>query len=337
MIHALDEASCIHLGGRAITKHSAVATKLLNDFWCSWAGMPREIYFDPAGEFRSEDLLGHFQGHNVKLFTTASAWQRGRTERHGDVLKHMLELLDIERPITSPEAFDDALLHCCQAKNAFVRHNGYSPEQIVLGRSLAIPGSICSDENMASHSLAAGTDLESEAHRQRLDLRCRARCAFLHADNNAAIRRAALRRLNPVRGPFIPGTWILYWIQKSSPNRLSAGNWHGPAKVIMQEGSSVVWIFHGTTIVRCPPESLRPASHRAFLTLNPADENTPHQPVGGASSMLDLTRQSRRKIRYPQIVLIRYIRRMFLCYGSCEYAACVLFNWSPCCASLQFP
>ena len=183
--------------------------------------------------------MGHFQGHNVKLFTTASAWQRGRIERHGDVLKHMLERLDIQRPITSPEAFDDALLHCCQAKNALIRHDGYSPEQIVLGRSLAVPGSICSDENMASHSLAAGTDLDT----------CRQQCC----------------------DKFAPGTWILYWVQ-SSPNRLSAGKWYGPATVIMQEGSSVVWIFHRTRIVRCPPESLRPASQSEFLTLNPADE-----------------------------------------------------------------
>ena len=115
MIHALDEGSCFHLGRRAVSKHSAVATKLLHDFWCSWAGMPKEIYLDPAGEFRSEDLLGHLQGHNVKLFTTTSAWQRGRIERHGGVLKHMLERLDLERAITTQESFDEALLQCFQA------------------------------------------------------------------------------------------------------------------------------------------------------------------------------------------------------------------------------
>ena len=302
VIHAIDEASCFHLGRRALTKHSAVATRLLHDFWCSWAGMPREIYLDPAGEFRSEELLSHFQGHNVKLFTTTSAWQRGRIERHGDVLKHMLHRLDIERAITTPEAFDEALLQCFQAKNSLMRHDGYSPEQIVLGRSLNVPGSTCSDEHLASHSLAAGTDLEAESHRRRLDLRCRARCAFLQADNNAAIRRASLRRSTPVRGPYPAGAWVLYWVQKSSPDRLSAGKWHGPAKVIVQEGSAVVWVSHGTKIVRCSPESLRPASHREFLSLSPLEENPSAHPVGGASSMLDLTRQSPPEIDTAQPV-----------------------------------
>ena len=172
-------------------------------------------------------------------------------------------------------------------------HDGYSPEQIVLGRSLAVPGSICSDENVASHAMAIGSDLEAEAHRQRLDLRCRARCAFLHADNSAAIRRASLRRSNPTRGPYHQGSWVLYWVQKSAPDRLSAGKWHGAAKVIVQEGASIVWVSHGTKVVRCSPENLRPASHREYLAMGPAEDSPSVQPVGGASSMLDLTHQSR--------------------------------------------
>ncbi|CAE7255917.1 RE1 [Symbiodinium sp. CCMP2592] len=38
---------------------------------------------------------------------------------------------------------------------------------------------------------------------------------------------------------------------------LAAGRWHGPAKVICQEGQSIVWVAHGTTILRCAPENLR--------------------------------------------------------------------------------
>ena len=194
VVHVLDEASCFHLGRRAESRHGAIASKLLNDFWCSWAGYPEAVYIDPAGEFRAEELLDHFQGHNVRLFTTAAAWQRGRIERHGDVLKQMLERMDVERVISGPEEFDQALLSCFQAKNSLARHKGYSPEQIVLGRSLRVPGSICSDEDASSHAAAEGEDLEAERHRQRLDIRCRARQAFLQADNSQAIRRACLRR-----------------------------------------------------------------------------------------------------------------------------------------------
>ena len=78
------------------------------------------MYLDPAGEFRTEEFLEHFQRHNVKLFTTSVAWQRGRSERHGDVLKHMLERMENDSVLATPEAFDQALLLCFQAKNALV-------------------------------------------------------------------------------------------------------------------------------------------------------------------------------------------------------------------------
>ena len=199
-------------------------------------------------------MLDHFQGHNVRLFTTAAAWQRGRIERHGDVLKQRLERLDIERLIAGAEEFDQALLTCFQAKNSLARQKGYSPEQIVLGRSLRVPGSICSDEDASSHAAAEGDDLEAERHRQRLDIRCRARQAFLEADNSQAIRRACLRRFSPPRGPYNAGDWVFVWVSKTSPNRLSAGKWHGPAKVVAQEGKSVIWLSHAIRIVRCSPD-----------------------------------------------------------------------------------
>ena len=166
---------------------------------------------------------------------------------------------------------------------------GVRDDQIVLGKSVRIPGSVTSDEELSSHSLAEGQDLEAEEHRQRLELRCQARKAFFEADNSQTIRRAMLRRSNPVRGPYLAGSWVLYWTKKSSPNRLAAGRWHGPAKVICQEGQSVVWVAHGSTILRCAPENLRPASLREWQSLTPAELQESPSRVGGASSFVDLT------------------------------------------------
>ena len=49
----------------------------------------------------------------------------------------------------------------------------------MLGKSLEIPGSLCSDEEASAHAATEGADLESGRHRQRLEVRCRAR-RFLH-------------------------------------------------------------------------------------------------------------------------------------------------------------
>ena len=289
VLHALDEASCFQQGRRATSRHASDAISAINDFWTSWAGPPKQVYLDPAGEFRSEEVLEYFQGVNVKTHVTAAAWQRGRLERHGDILKDTLERLDISHPIINDVSFDKALLQSILAKNALVRHEGYSPEQIVFGKALRVPGSLLSDDDLTSHALAEGADLEAERHRQRLDLRCLARKAFLEADNSQTIRRAALRRSTPLRGPFNPGMWVLYWTKKSSPNRLAAGRWHGPAKVICAEGKSIVWVAHGTTIIRSAPENLRPASLREWQSLIDSQLDQSWKHTGGASSFLDLT------------------------------------------------
>ena len=289
VLHVIDESSCFHLGRRLVSRHGSQAIKAVSDFWMSWAGQPRQLYLDPAGEFRSEEILERWQTMSARVFVSAAAWQRGRVERHGDIVKDMLARMDNHSPLTNDTTFDEALLQAFQAKNALVRHQGYSPEQIVLGKAVHVPGSLTSDEDLSSHAATEGSDLEAERHRQRLELRCQARKVFWEADNNHAIRRALLRRGNPTRGPYRPGDWVLYWLRKTSPNRLAAGRWHGPAKVICQEGSAVVWVSHGTTVLRCAPENLRPASLREWQRLAPADLEGISKNVGGSSSFLDLT------------------------------------------------
>ena len=160
-IHALDEASCF----RAPSRLGDHAKQALNDFWISWAGPPKQVYLDPAGEFRSEQILGYFQELNIKAWVTVAAWQRGRLERHGDILKDMIARMDLESPIVNDTTFDQALLQAILAKNALVRHGGYSPEQIVFGKALRVPGSLTSDEDSPAHALSEGVDLESELHR----------------------------------------------------------------------------------------------------------------------------------------------------------------------------
>ena len=288
-IHALDEASCFQQARRAPSRLGNHAKQVLNDCWISWAGPPRQVYLDPAGEFRSEQTLDYLQELNVRAWVTVAAWQRGRLERHGNILKEMLARMDTEQPIVNDTTFDQALQQAILAKNSLVRHSGFSPEQIVFGKALRVPGSVSSDEDLSAHALLEGTELESELYRQKLELRSRARRAFLEADNSQAIRRASLRRSNPVRGPYVAGMWVLYWVKKSSPNRLAAGRWHGPAKVICSEGKSVIWLAHGTNIIRAAPENLRPASLREWQHLSSAQLDEPWRNVGGASTYTDIT------------------------------------------------
>ncbi len=268
VFHCIDEASLFHLGKRIENRHLDHVIPTWTEFRFTWAGAPNQVYSDPAGEFRADQWLNFLQSHDVIPRVSTESWQNGRAEKHGHIIKQMLDRYDNEEMISSPQDFDGILQACFQAKNALAWHQGYSPEQIVLGKSKKLPASLCSDESSVAHSLAIGEGLESENFRQCLNVRARARQAFILADNSQSMRRAMLRRSCPMRGPFQPGQIVMYWMKRNKPNRQEVGRWHGPAKIVCQEGQSVVWVSHSDTLIRCAPENLRPASLREWNIIN---------------------------------------------------------------------
>ena len=244
VFHCIDESSLFHLGRRCETRNTDQVIDTWSNFWTSWAGDPDQVYTDPAGEFISEKWKELMTSKSIQLLIATEAWQRGRVERHGQIIKRMLTRCDLENPIENLQDFDRTLLACFQAKNSLMRQKGFSPEQIVLGKARKIPASLSSDENAVAHDLALGDDPESESFRKTLEVRTLAKKAFLMTDNDQAIRRALLRRSCPVRGPFEPGQLVMYWVKRPKASRQEAGRWHGPAKVIVQESQAAVWLSH---------------------------------------------------------------------------------------------
>lgn len=118
ILHIIDESSMFHLARRLTNRHLDHAIPVLQDLWFSWAGPPRLIYSDPAGEFRAQEWLTFLQENNIEPRLSTEAWQKGRAERHGQVLKNMSSRSDQESTITSPQMLDEVLRACCQAKNA---------------------------------------------------------------------------------------------------------------------------------------------------------------------------------------------------------------------------
>ena len=161
VVHPLDESSCFHLGRRASSRHGTQVLAMLRETWLAWAGAPKHMYLDPAGELRSQEFLTALQELNISHFSTAEAWQRGRIERHGDVVKEMLNRIDQESPISNVEKFDQMLCQCFQAKTSLCRHKGYA---------------------LGAHGLASSEDLDSERLRASLELRSQVRKAFHDAD-----------------------------------------------------------------------------------------------------------------------------------------------------------
>ena len=193
---------------------------------------------------------------------TAAPWQRGRIERHGSIVKEIISRMNQEMPILNERDFDTALLHAFQAKNSLSSKSGYSPEQAVLGKSARLPGSLCEDENLQNHFQNASESEHLSGFHNTNEVRIQARLAFLKADNSQAIRRSMLRLSRGLVHSWKTGQMCMFWDRRKAANMLEKGRWCGPARVILQESRTIVWISYLNRLLRCAYENLRPITMR---------------------------------------------------------------------------
>ena len=123
VIHIFDEATHFHLGRRC-NRGTEEAEKVISETWMHWAGPPKVIVHDLAGEFVSQHWKNFIQQNGIQPVTSAAPWQRGRIERHGGTVKEMLSRIDNHSTIKSDKEFDFALNQCFQAKNSMSVVNG---------------------------------------------------------------------------------------------------------------------------------------------------------------------------------------------------------------------
>ena len=271
-MHFLDESTLFHVGavsGRTVQEQ----IRTFEDTWLLWAGPCKTLYLDPAGEYVNDTWATYLQSEGIKVEMSAgeSPWQLGRCERHGKIVKDMLTRMDKEQKIEGEQEFKRCLRQVFAAKNALSRIHGFTPEQALLGKARAVPASIVSDSEVASHSLAESDTPEGIRFRQDLLRREQARRSFISADNDSSFRRALLRRSRPSRLHYEMGDWVLYWRKQKGNDRNERGRWHGPAQVITNEKDKVIWMSHCGRLIRASPEQIRPASLREFQCL-PRDE-----------------------------------------------------------------
>eukprot|EP00435_Cladocopium_sp_Y103_P018074 s4573_g4.t1 len=257
--HVVDWSTSFHVARIAPDRSSQSAIQILIDMWLSWAGCPCEMIVDAATEFNSDEFTVFAQSHNIRVTTisTEAQFQNGKAERHGSILKTMLDKYDAEHPIEHYQDLSQALFWCTQAKNAHGLKRGYAPEVLVLGKHTRIPGAVCSDELLPAHLLAESETAHGISFRRQLARRESARHAFVHADNDAALRRAILRRARPGDQKYSPGEWVMCW--RPGKGTLP-GMWAGPMKVVVHENSQTIWTTQSSKLYRCAPEHIRPVS-----------------------------------------------------------------------------
>ena len=259
--HVIDAGTNFQIAFVTENRTSLQVIEQLRTHWFQWAGPPKMLLTDSAGEFCSEEFSQFLQENDVKttIVPAESHWQMGRGERHGAILQRMLEKYQVDHPITTDTDLKEALSQCIMAKNSLSRHKGYSPEILVLGKSRHSPACNSNESPDSAEWLYDNPDQEITDFCQNLKRRESARQAFITADHDQKLRRAWLRRSRPARQLYAPGDWVMFWRRNRATNQ---GQWNGPAKIVLSEDQNVLWLTHLSRLYRCAPEHVRPLSSR---------------------------------------------------------------------------
>jgi len=270
--HFIDSATNFHTAIPYQQRTTESLIHSLNTAWIRWAGPPKRMMFDSATESNSEEFARYLQEQSIVSYVipTEAHWQLGRAERHGSILKHMIDLYHAEHPIRNHEDFEQCLIHLCNSKNAMSRHEGFTPELWVLGKMRPLPGNnISAPTDSASYAGLDEPVTEGERFQTMMARREAARLAFVKADHSASLRKALHARSRPDRVKFKIGDLVMYW---RGGKGVEPGSWRGPARVLMIESQNLIWLSHMTRLYRCAPEHVRLLSEDEMQSLSQDDQ-----------------------------------------------------------------
>ena len=255
-------------------------------FWRTWArtfGLPQYIAVDEGREFRGG--FGQLcASAGVVMFRAAARapWQQGKVERHGGLLKEMLEKGRSQMPPATMEELRHMLYACECAKNRYSNRSGYSPTQRQIGQWPRMPSSLMSDEEVDPALQSQNSTAEFE---KLMGMRRVAQEAFMKVACQEAATRALKARPRLQRS-FKAGDLVyVYRVlrQKKSvrghegPKERGPGlgrkaTWVGPGYVLATEGS-VVWVNMMGELWRAAVEQVRGATSEEKLGVEVISED----------------------------------------------------------------
>ena len=228
-----------------VTRYSA-ATKMNNKkpmsviqailvIWVRIFGHPKYFLFDNGGEFINDEVEELCEKFNISIRTTAaeSPWSNGLCERANDILADMVEKVMHDTGCS----LDLAIPWAISAKNALANTYGFSPNQLVFGKNIQLPD-VHTDLPPAENNGDIGNILA-----QHLIALHKSRQAFIAQESCEKLRRALNKQTRTYAdSSFHIGDLVYY-------KRNNRHEWHGPAKVLGQDGSQFL-LKHGGRFIR---------------------------------------------------------------------------------------
>ena len=211
------------------------ARRMLQESWFKFYGRPETVMTDPEGCFRERLFREWLASKNANWDPqrAEAAWRIGILDKVLDVLKNAATRAARRAPEdTSCEVvFDD----CTEAHNELHRRRGYSPFQLLIGRSppeLPLDG----DKQLGEVSASLTSDGRHRLHVQRECYR-----AYLDEEMSLQQKRREMHKSRPFR-VWSSGEWCWFWRSRAHLHRrtkasrqFKEGAFLGPARVLLQE------------------------------------------------------------------------------------------------------
>ena len=244
ILHLIDGASRYSAACLISTKKKEVVVSKIFQIWIGYFGSPKKMLSDNGGEFANDVLMEMNEKLGVETATTAaeSPFSNGVVERHNAILNEAFQktLADVN---CEPEM---ALSWAVSAKNALANHHGFCPNQLAFGWNVNLP------TVMTDMPPALNKTTSSDIVRKNLEAVHNARANFIKAESSERIRRALRSKTRTCYDTVYLNGDLVYYKRKGKKG------WHGIAKVVGQEGKTVL-IRHGSAYHRCHPCHLQKA------------------------------------------------------------------------------
>ncbi|CAK0841212.1 unnamed protein product [Prorocentrum cordatum] len=232
--------------------------------WIHHYGKPEVFRTDPEGCFKQVEQRAWVSGNGMewKPEPGEAHWRMGVIERCIETVKEIATRLAWELPDDTDPA--DIFRWACVANNDLMRHQGYSPMMLMMGRTPSGQGL----EQVENPSVLSANVVDK--HFQEVTrIKAAAYKACVDHYLSEKTKRALLAKTRPFK-TWEPGEMAHYWrgakgnSHKTRPG--IAGRFHGPATVLMQEREmkngvavrrGVVWLVDGDRLVRAAATHLR--------------------------------------------------------------------------------
>ena len=238
--------------------------------WLRLFGPPKRMALDLGREFRGTFAEQVEQdGTYIDPAAVEAPHQRGITERHGKTFKYILQKTMDTYSCSNMQEWEEMVDLTTMTKNRMMNVGGYSPCQRVLGFNPFLPGGLLNGDDGHRHREDAPVPKIGDLSIERsMKLRKAAAQAFIEADADNALRRAISSGPRPILDYDIGEIVYFYRMGADKKLKFKPGYWQGPARIIMIDQPSTIWLAYQSNLVKASPERLRRASSEENMALS---------------------------------------------------------------------